>query len=182
MCYDGFFMRKLIPGVCFYGFTDTIPFTSMTQKEMATYMIDGEFDEKYQYPIYGPKRIQIFDSPETIQNRYAYAQIFLSPVKPTNRLDAWMYLTSSLKIIDFMKHEGGISDEVLAVLERVIWSTCDITKHVKRIYRKIFNHIIYKIAVKVYEPDYVWSTGRRKGMTTIKALMPVFEEHVMSAS
>lgn len=182
MYRDNFFMPRLIPGICFYGFTHDIPLKSMTEEQAASYIEGGGFDEDYTYSIYGPKRIPEFDGPDTVQNRYAYAHIFMCPVKPKNRLDAWMYFTASLRILDFMKHEGGISDEVLITLEKVIWSTCDISKHVLRMYKKLLSHMISKIADKVYDPDYVWSTGRRKGMTTLEAMRPVFEEHAMLAS
>lgn len=179
---SGFYMRKPIPGVCLYGINHNHPVKYITNTELSSYMDDeNNLDPKYVYWVSGPYRIPEFDSPPNILNRYAYIHIQLSPVKPQNKAEAWKHMSASLRILDTIRHKGGMDEEVIVRLERIVWDTSEVLDDVKSICKNLLHRMVLRMAEKMYDPDYIWRTGWRKGMTTIEAFRPQFERHVRDA-
>ena len=180
---SGFYMRKPIPAVCVYGIQQDHQLKYLTEEDLSSYMKENgnNLDPNYVYWVSGPYRIPEFDSPPNILNRYAYIHIQLYPIKPKNKIESWKHMSSSLKIIDTLRQKGEMNEKVIDKLERIIWDTSDVLQDIKKMCRNLLHKFVLSIAERVYDPDYVWRTGSRKGMTTLEILKPQFEKHLRDA-
>lgn len=154
---------------CYYTIYEH-PLRKISQKEIEE--IIETVQEGRERTIYVNVHMEHLDSPPDIINNKAYTMVNIRHMRPHHRKMEYnmMLFRHTLDSLHFLRtcEKQGILKSEVDMIEKGVWNKSGIVgEKLRRIGKRVLDHILVKLSIKYLDPDYIWKTGEHKGMSTI---------------